>query len=99
MESNELSTPVQSGPPVVNINGTEYVTAPNAADYLGVHYSTVLNLVNARQRYLVAEKIGATLFVTAESLEAEKIRRAGLRREADELAARINAQPEKEVAR
>ena len=75
MESNELSTPVQSGPPVVNINGVEYVTGPNAAKYLEVHYSTVLNLVNSRQRYLTAEKIGATLFITRQSLEAEKVRR------------------------
>ena len=81
MASNDISTPVQAGPPVVNINGIEYVTGPDAANHLGVHYSTVLNLINSRQRYLVAKKIGSTLFVTVDSLESEKVRREGQSKE------------------
>jgi predicted thioesterase len=64
-----------STPPPRKIDGVSYVLATDAAKYLGCSYATVVNKVHSLARHLVGLKIGSTLFITLESLEAEKARR------------------------
>jgi predicted thioesterase len=73
-----MSEPVlepQTLPPTRKIDGVSYVLATDAAKYLGCSYATVVNKVHSLARHLVGLKIGSTLFITLESLEAEKARR------------------------
>jgi hypothetical protein len=74
-EVSELTKPAEYVPPVLIHEGVHYVPATAAQKYLGCHYSTVLNLINSHKRRLVGKKIESTLYVTADSLEAEKKRR------------------------
>jgi hypothetical protein len=75
MEVLELTKPAPYTPPVLIHEGVHYTPATAAQKYLGCSYNTVLNLINSRQQYLVGEKIESTLYVTIDSLEAEKKRR------------------------
>lgn len=77
------------------IGGKRYVSVADAAEYLGAHEVTVYRLMRKRTERLETIDFAGRVLVEVESLEVERVRRENLRREADELAARINAQPEK----
>ena len=80
-----MNTPTQESPPVITYQERDYITATDAASYLGVHYTTILNLIKYHSR-LESVKLGAGLFVTVDSVDAEKKRRAADASAAQEVA-------------